>query len=52
MKCSNCHEPEETPDGIIDLQDGLCDACREHNELILVINQDIRRSYDFDYSME
>lgn len=45
--CKNCHEPQDQGDGQIDLIDGLCDCCREHQERMTLLTYDI----DFDYSM-
>lgn len=50
--CKNCLDPQETPDGIIDLdEEGLCDSCREHREKMEILSEDMKQSMDFDYGM-
>ena len=47
--CKNCLELQIQPDGIIDLIDGLCDHCREHKELVAILNRDLIESMDLFY---
>lgn len=50
--CKNCLAPEETEDGVIEINaDGLCTECAENKELGEVLDEDARREGDHDYSM-
>lgn len=49
--CKNCLEPQFSKDGILDFIGELCENCHEHNELINVISEDVKKSGDFDFSM-
>lgn len=52
LACVNCGDPIESAEGIIDLdENGLCDCCRERQERMAVLADDIRRSGDHDCSM-
>jgi hypothetical protein len=47
--CASCGAPEETADGLIDLDDnGLCEVCQEWAPIFI---EEGRCSMDFAYSM-
>jgi hypothetical protein len=51
-KCVNCSEPVESPLGIIDLnENGLCDSCSEHLELVEILNKETVESQNFDFTL-
>lgn len=51
LGCACCDEVSDDL-GILDLdEDGLCDSCREHQELIEATKEDRKRELDFDFSL-
>lgn len=51
-ECKNCHEQEETSQGIIDIdENNLCEGCRERIEFTKIVEQDNLIYQDFDCSM-